>query len=164
MHLTKPCRLSARFPRPTLALVRLLREANSDGVPVGWSGEIDDDIDAGLLVHLPPPDPTTGRHADAVLTEWRQRYQPGLCYYRLGPDFVFIKDTRRIGASARFRLEGAVPAFRRLETLVDVAALDPETRRVMEDLERERLVLRLGGLATLLPSRMRRWPVPALEV
>jgi hypothetical protein len=164
VRLTRPCRLSADAPRRTLAVVRLLREAASDGVPVVWQGGIDHGIDARLLVHLPPPEPAAREESDAALAEWRQRYRPGLCYYRLGPDFVFIKDVRRPGAAARFRLDGVVDAFRSLEALVDVATLDPVTLGVLEDLENEGLVLRLGGVATLLPNRMRRWPVPALEV
>lgn len=163
VRLTRHCRLSAHAPSATLAVVRLLREAASDGVPVTWQGGIDDGIDARLLVHLPPPEPAAGE-SDPALDEWRHRYQPGLCYYRLGPDLVFIKDVRRPGAGARFRLDGVVDAFRSLEALVDVASLDRVTLGLLEDLENEGLLLRLGGLATLLPNRMRRWPVPALEV
>jgi hypothetical protein len=157
VRITTPCRLSADAPSATLTLIRLLREASSDGVPVRWRAELDAGFDTTLLVHLPPP-------ADRALAAWRRLHRPGLCYYRLGPGFVFIKDVRRAGAAARFRLGGVTASFRALEPLVRVESLDPPTRELLEDLEREGLALRLGGLATLLPSRMRRWPVPALEV
>lgn len=48
--------------------------------------------------------------------------------------------------------------------MVDVTTLDGPTRELLDQLESERLVLRLGDHATLLPNRLRRWPVPALEV
>jgi Family of unknown function (DUF5825) len=156
--------LSAAAPRPSLALVRLLREAASDGVPITWEGSIGEGVGGDLLVHLPPPASTPGQDGDAGLAQWRERYRPGLCYYRLGPEFVLVKDVRRQDSSARYRLEGVVDAFRTLEAVVEVASLDPATRGVLDDLDAEGLLLRLAGLATLLPYRMRRWPVPAHEV
>jgi Family of unknown function (DUF5825) len=156
--------LSTAAPRASLALVRLLREAASDGVPINWEGWIGEGVDGDLLVHLPPPVSMPGQDGEAGLARWRERYQPGLCYYRIGPEFVLVKDVRRPGASARYRLEGVVDAFRTLEAVVEVASLDAVTRGVLDDLDREGLLLRLGGLATLLPYRMRRWPVPAHEV
>jgi hypothetical protein len=64
----------------------------------------------------------------------------------------------------RFRLDGAEDAFCALEPVVDIAQLDPVTFGVLDDLANEGLALRLGGFATLLPHRMRSWPVPAMEV
>lgn len=157
-------RLSADEPCATLAAVRLLREAAADGLPVTWNGSVGDGIDPRLLVHLPPPQAAVSESNAADGAEWRRRYRPGLCYYRLGPDFVFVKDVRTSGDAARFRLDGVVDAFRALEAVIDVTSLDSSTLALLEDLDGEGLVLRLGDLATLLPSRMRRWPVPALEV
>jgi hypothetical protein len=164
LRFLSPICLSADEPRATLAAIRLIREAAADGVAVIWNGSVGDGISPRLLVHLPPPH-GEGSESDAPDTaEWRRRYRPGLCYYRLGPDFVFIKDVRTPSDSGRFRLEGVVDAFRSLEAVVDVTNLDSSTRRLVVDLEAEHLVLRIGDLATLLPNRMRRWPVPALEV
>jgi hypothetical protein len=159
-----PVRLSADEPCATLAAVRLMREAAADGVAVIWNGSVGDGITPRLLVHLPPPQPAGSESDTADTAEWRRRYRPGLCYYRLGPDFVFIKDVRTPEDSGRFRLDGVVDAFRSLEAVVDVTNLDSPTRGLVDDLEAEHLVLRFGDLATLLPNRMRRWPVPALEV
>jgi hypothetical protein len=155
--------LSPASPRASLALLRLLREAASVGVPVNWRGPIVGGIEVSLLVHLSPPDAPDGDGVDPMQVEWQQRHRPGLCYYRLGPNFVFVKDVRRTGASARYTIE-TVEEFRALEAVVEVASLEPRTREVLSDLEGEGLVLRLGGWATLLPHRMRRWPVPAHEV
>lgn len=160
-------RLSADEPQTTLAIVRLLRDAASYGVPVAWHGLVEQGVDPLLLVHLSPPGPVDGEETSVSIAEWRLFSQPGLCYYRMGPGFVFIKDVRWRGAlAARFRLEldGIEKMFETLETVVDVARLDPATATVLDDLSTEHLVLKLGNWATLLPYRMRRWPVPALEV
>ena len=154
------CRLSPDAPLETLGVVRVLREATANGLPVSWHADVDARIDVSVLFHLPPPESAID---EAPLTAWRLRHRPGLCYYRLGPDFVAIKDVRCADAAARFRLR-EVAQFRALEPIVRVESLDAPARALVEDLERERLILRLGGLATLLPSRMRRWPVPAREV
>jgi hypothetical protein len=155
--------LSRTAPRSSLALVRLLREASSLGLPVTWRGRIGDGIDVGRLVHLSPPEAVDGAPVDPTVVEWRERYRPGLCYYRLGPSFVFVKDVRQAGASARYKIE-TVDEFRALEAVVEVGSLDQRTRELFADLDGEGLVLRLGDWATLLPHRMRRWPVPAHEV
>jgi hypothetical protein len=160
-------RLSADEPRETLAFVRLLRDAASFGVPVAWHGIVDEGLDARLLIHLAPPGPVPEEHTSVSLAEWRHFHQPGLCYYRLGPGFVFIKDVRWEGQHAaryRFELDGIERIMAELETVVDAATLDDDARGALEDLKGEHLALRLGGLATLLPYRMRRWPVPALEI
>ena len=90
-------RLAADEPRATLAAVRLLREAAADGLPVTWNGTLGDGIAPRLLMHLPPPQAAVGESNDASTEEWRRRYRPGLCYYRFGPEFVFVKDVRTPG-------------------------------------------------------------------
>ena len=160
IELTEPCALSARAARDTLALVRLLREAVTHGASVDWVGRVEPGVEVGLLVHLPPPAARPDDGAD----DWRERHAPGLCYYRVGPDFVQVKDVRRPEARSRFRFDGANAAFAALEGVVHVGQLEPETQVLLDALEQERLVLRLGDLCTLLPHRMRRWPVPAMEV
>jgi Family of unknown function (DUF5825) len=168
VRIDAPQILSAERPEATLALVRLLREAAADGIPIAWHGEVAPSIDVSLLVHLPPPERTgTGTGDDhAAIVAWRERYRPGLCYFRLGPGFAFMKDVRDVEASARFQvnLAQAPRAIERLEAVATVDHLDAATTAVLEDLEAERLVLRLGELVTILPYRMRRWPVPSLEV
>src|SRR5581483_4168403 len=162
LRVVPPVVLEQRDARRALAVIRLLREAAADGVPISWRGAVGDGVDPALLVHLTPP-----LHDDAEtpdVAEWRRRHRPGLCYYRLGPGFVFVKDVRSMGTAARFRLAGVVERFRALESVVDVTTLDGPTRELLDQLESERLVLRLGDHATLLPNRLRRWPVPALEV
>jgi hypothetical protein len=164
VRFTRVVRLARDEPLATLAALRLLREAAADGLPVTWHGIIGDEIDLRLLTHLAPPESVVGDRATTDLAEWRRRHRPGLCYYRLGPTFVAVKDVRRPDASARFRLDVAVDAFRALEAVVDLDGLDPPTLGLVDDLEEEALVLRFDRHATLLPNRMRRWPVPALDI
>jgi len=170
VRIRAPQVLDTERPEATLALVRLLREAAADGIPITWHGSVADGIDASLLVHLPPPAPSpaaSGTGADAAaIAAWRERYRPGLCYYRLGPGFAFVKDVRDVDASARYQvgLTDAPRAIEQLEAVAVAADLDEATSRVLDDLEGERLALRLGSLVTILPYRMRRWPVPSLEV
>jgi len=163
VHIAGICSLSSSTPHASLALVRLLREAASFGVPVIWRSRISDGIDASLLVHLSPPEAVRGEPLVPAMVEWRERYRPGLCYFRLGPGFVFVKDVRHTSASARYKIE-TVDELRALEAVVKVESLDQATRALLCDLEAEGLVLRIGDWATLLPHRMRRWPVPAHEV
>ncbi len=163
VRLASPCWLSVEEPRASLALVRLLREAQSFGVPVDWQLRADESVALEPFVHLAPPRSVTDTVLDAARVAWQERHEPGLCYYRLGPGFVFVKDVRRANASARYKIEG-VGDLRVLEGVADVAGLDRETRELLADLEAADLAVRLGGWATLVPCRMRRWPVPAHEV
>jgi uncharacterized protein DUF5825 len=164
LRLTSAVCLTSDDPQATLAVIRLLRDAAALGVKVAWRGTVGDGVDPGLLVHLDPPELSAGEPEAEAITDWRRRHQPGLCYFRLGPDFVFVKDVRVPGSSSRFRLDGMVDAFRALEPVVEVASLDTAASALLTDLDEERLVLRFGELATLLPIRMRRWPVPAMEI
>jgi hypothetical protein len=166
IRVTAPHDLSSTDPLETIAFVRLLREAAGDHVPVEWTGRLLGGVDSLLLLHLSPPASAREEEPDIDLMAWRARHQPGLCYYRVGPGFVFVKDVRTASTAARFRLEGddRVTAFRALENVVSVEHLDPNALELLAELERESLALRLGGFATLLPSRMRRWPVPSHEV
>ena len=115
-----------------------------------------------LLYHLAPP-VDGGTSLDA----WRARHRPGLCYYRRGPGFVNVKDVRSDATAARFSIDVGDERddpIAVLEGVCRVDELSAPTRSLLEELDRERLSLRLEDSATLLPYRMRRWPIPALEV
>lgn len=164
LRIAPACALSIDEPRPTIALIRLLRKAASYGLPVTWHGRVEAGIDASLFVHLSPPEFRSDVDADTT-NEWRVRHQTGLCYYRVGPDFVFVKDVRERGAAARYLFDDDAPhRFATLEKIADVSTLDTATAGLLNDLLDERLALQLGCWATLLPYRMRRWPVPAIDV
>jgi len=148
----------------TLGLVRLLREAASVGLPVRWELGAVHGIDIPLLVHLPAPVASSALIPDVA--EWQRRHQPGLCYYRVGPGFVQIKDVRQPEGSARFRITGdqELSWFARLHDVISIEQLDTPGRALLDALLDARIALVSGPCATLLPHRMRRWPVPALDV
>lgn len=139
----------------TVRFVAFLRDAFAQGLPVEWSGSAPDEL-ADALVHLPAP----AGDSDA-LERWRERHRFGLFYWRLGPDFVTVKDVRPSVESARFTIDDApmLAAF--------AAAAEPgrgPRSQPLADLVAEGIVLELDGWRTLLPYRMRRWPIPFTAV
>jgi hypothetical protein len=144
-----------------VCFVRLLREALAATVAVDWTAGSLGDLDESLVCHLQPPRGGAPREESGAV--WRDRYRFGRCYYRLGPGFVLIKDTRdSVGHGARYRLDGpdAVAAFPDLERALHLPAATARARELFELLAGERLALRRGDWGTVLPFRMRRWPVP----
>lgn len=144
----------------TVEFVAWLRDEQSDSVPVKWRAEIRGGLDTTLLHHLTPPEDAG---ADDAVRRWREAHRPAMCYYRLGPGFIQVKDTRRTEDAARFLLDDpvTVAAFLgclRPKRLIELALSE---RAVAESLAAERLLLRLGEWVTVLPSRMRLWPVPS---
>ncbi len=145
----------------SLHFIRFLREASAAEVGVTWSAEKLSGIDVSLFVHLPPPvDWTAGAAEHAA--QWRNAYRYGSCYYRRGPGFTTVKDTRLDVEGSRFVIDDvrALAAFPELLGVADLDAAGASVRELVQVLVPERLVLRFGDAATLLPVRMRRWPVP----
>lgn len=138
--------------------VRLLRESISVLLRIQWSLDGPVPVDPVTLYHLQPPVTQAGDGEKA----WQHGYGFGLCFYRIGPGFLLLKDTRDLSAGARYRLddERAVTSFPALEDAVFLPDAPPDVRELSALLEAERLVVRRGDWATLLPFRMRRWPVP----
>jgi hypothetical protein len=165
LQIRTPQHLSVDRAPSTLAFVRLLRDAMSLGVATNWHGSIDSRLDPYLLHHLPPP-----TDCNPAFDNWRSRHRPGLCYYRRGPGFVNVKDLRFADAAVRFSIDvddhdgdGDDP-ITALEGVCAVPALSRRGRSLLDELADQRLALQLGDIATLLPYRMRRWPIPSLEV
>jgi hypothetical protein len=143
----------------TAGFVAWLRDEQAGAVQVTWHAAIEAGLDTTLLHHLTPP---AGPEDDAVRL-WRAEHRPALCYYRFGPGFIQIKDTRRPEDAARFLLDEPAPVavFTRCLQPTRFTDLAPDERAAAEILTAERLLLRLGEWVTVLPSRMRRWPVPS---
>ena len=123
-----------------------LRDLTACGVDLHWRRAADCPIPDHVFRHLPPP--------VGVNSEFRF----GSLYWRLGPEFVTVKDSR--GESVRlFILDDAESsdAFLRSVKGVDRADLPQEQRDL---LLQEGLVADLGGWLLALPYRMRHWPVP----
>ncbi|HEU5471033.1 MAG TPA: DUF5825 family protein [Actinophytocola sp.] len=136
--------------------LRLLREAMSVILRIDWTAGSALPFDPALVCHLPPPRPGP---QDGV-GEWRRRHRYGLCYYRTGPGFLLLRDVRAEGMRYRLDDERAVACWPRLEAVAHLPGAEPDTRTLCDLLDAERLVVRRGAWATLLPYRMRQWPVP----
>lgn len=149
-------------PDTTLEFIAWLRDQQTEGVDVAWSADLDPRFDVTLLFHLPPPVASAGEEPD-VVRRWRAAHRPGMCYYRLGPGFIQMKDVRQAATAARFVLDTPLltRTFTRCLRPCNLDALDPPERKAAEVMVAERMLLRLGERVTTLPSRMRRWPVPS---
>ncbi|HEY0636134.1 MAG TPA: DUF5825 family protein [Pseudonocardiaceae bacterium] len=135
--------------------VHLLREAISVELRVDWTTGSHLPFAPDLVSHLQPPRRGGGE-------QWRLEFRYGRCYYRRGPGFVTLKDTRAITEGARYRIEEqpAVVAFAELEGVVHAPTASAGALELAGVLGAEHLVLRRGDWLTVLPFRMRRWPVP----
>ncbi|HET9141710.1 DUF5825 family protein [Actinophytocola sp.] len=137
--------------------LRLLREAVSVTMRVDWSAASPVPFELPMVHHLPPP---RREHDAGTADGWRQRFRFGLSYYRVGPGFLQLKDVR--DGAARYRLDDpkAVASWSQLEQVRHLTELSPDGQALYELLAGEGLIMRRGAWVTLLPFRMRRWPVP----
>ena len=149
--------------------IRFLREALSSALTVDWSLATPGPADVGAVCHLPPParaDSATGDATCQYADQWRDEYGFGHCYYRLGPGFIHVVDVRDEADAARFLLDepAIVEAFALLAGAVKLTDLSPLAAELAGQLAEAGLLLQLGDWATLLPSRLERWPLPCTAV
>ncbi|MFF3062780.1 DUF5825 family protein, partial [Streptomyces sp. NPDC057909] len=143
--------------------LRFLQHASTTGIAVTWTAATLPDIDPSLLSHLQPPQPPRPGHPTApAVTQWRETYRYGACYYRAGPDFYRIRDARDPHRIARLTLAQplAVAGF---STLCRPTRADRQasgTQRLATDLLSRRLLLTVDEWQLALPYRMRHWPIP----
>lgn len=128
-----------------------------------WTGPVPEDMDTRLVHHLPPPVSPSGLPADPRVEQWRAAFRPGSYFYRTGPQFVLVKDTREPDRAARIRVdqEPLVDALLLCEQPVWLAGQDAAARPALEFLLSRGLLLRISGFVLTAPYRMRRWPVPS---
>jgi hypothetical protein len=159
----RPVTLDVSQPDTTLKFIAWLRDQQTEAVDVAWSALIDPELDTTLLFHLFPPEPNATAEEPDEVRRWRAAHRPGMCYYRLGPGFIQVKDMRQAETAAQFLLDEPplMNAFTGCLRPCELDGLEPAERRAVEALVAERLLLRLGDRVTTLPSRMRRWPVPS---
>ena len=163
-HLTiaTPLALDATNAKRSLEFLRFNRDCLSFGIHLDWTGTVEDTLDSARLSHLVPPRVSDD---DARQATWARDHSYGRCYWRNGPGFVLIKDTRAGGEPARFVLDepDTVALFRALASpkRADETNANPRDLSALLD---EGLVLSLDGWLLALPSRMRRWPIPALAL
>jgi ribosomal peptide maturation radical SAM protein 1 len=154
--------IGPREAERSVHFLRFLRDCTAQRVRVRWHGDVSGPVSARALRHLEPPE--SGNQAE-VVRAWNEAHAYGGSYWRSGPGFAFIKDSRPgPDAVSRFTLdEGPLrEIFTRLATPQRLADLgeDPTTREVVESLCEEELVLQLGDWLVALPYQLRHWPIP----
>lgn len=158
-----PVPLGPTTPDTTLEFIAWLRDRQTETVDVSWSAVVDPRFDTSLLFHLSPPAPERSQEEPEEVRRWRAAHRPGMCYFRLGPAFIQVKDVRQATTAARFLLDEPplINAFTHCLRPRSVDDLEPAERAAVESLVAERLLLRLGDRVVTLPNRMGRWPVPS---
>lgn len=135
----------------------LLATASAHLIDVEWELSSPPPWPVRTLVHLPPPRSGIG-YAD----HWRASHRFGLCTYRRGPGFVQIRDVRPDGDPVRVRIDGDwAEAFHMLTTGMPASG---QAGRLLADLTDAGLAISLTGGHHVLPTRLRRWPVPFSSV
>lgn len=146
------------------ALERLafVRDLTGHGVVVDWRVRVDGAAGAwSSLSHLYPPTELFGTSEDTpALGRWRDLFHLCRCVYRVGPEFVQVRD-RRTGELNRLTIDD--PQYlEAVDRLLPGASEDVIPPAILGDLAAENLLWRLGGRAVWLPYRVRRWPWPAM--
>ncbi len=143
--------------------VRFLRDCASHRVKVQWKGQTADTIKPRSLFHLEPPVISEDPSTPEPLRSWNEEYLYGRCFWRMGQNFLTIKDMRQPRDASRFTLEQGplFHLFTRITTPQRVQDLDgPDHREALDVLLEEDLALRLGDWVVALPYQIRHWPIP----
>jgi hypothetical protein len=142
-----------------LVSVYSLRELTSRVGAVRWT--LSGEPAAGLLpvCHLVPPSSGQSEKSARFAKEWRSAFRYGSFYYRLGPDFVRITDTRDDASSARYSIAGSDSAVFQQLAETGVCRLADVPFKVRQALADNGLCLCSQTWLVVLPYRMRIWPV-----
>lgn len=148
-----------------LRLIRFLREATSHALRLDWVLGGRPLVELRNLMHLVPPASGVNPNVAEYAAAWRAAFRYGTYYYRRGPGFVLAKDVRPGGPAAHLTIDGiSASHFLALAEASVVSQLDPEVREALDDAVNFGLALCGGRHFTVLPFRMRHWPVPFLAV
>ncbi len=142
----------------TVRALTLIRDLTACGVVVGWELRLGAGQDWRELSHLYPP---ASIAADGDVggadprAEWARGYLMTKCVVRRGPGLLEIRD-RRFGALRKITID-------RQDYLAAVAALeygvpaDQVPPGILREFRAQRLAGQAGGMAWLLPYRLRRY-------
>lgn len=115
------------------------------------------------FTHLIPPDDDP---SSTLILEWRRLWRFGSFYFRLGPDFATIKDSR---PSRDFR---SITLFSQ-ETRLLRDASSPSNRadldkkygcNLVTTLIDNEILVQIGLVVFVLPYRIKVWPIPYLGI
>ena len=159
LELTDPVDVLLDGPESSHAL-HLIRDATGHGLRIDWVlGAAPEDT--GHLHHLFPPSSWVHEESAAAVREWRQSYNFGQCFFRIGPSFVTVKDVRPHVEGARMVIEEPDAAtFVALAEHGAAMSADGEHAAAVADLREAELCVVGAGGVLVLPYRLRRWPVP----
>lgn len=140
--------------------MHLIRDATGFGLRVNWSMATAP-IDVRPLTHLFPPVSSFDSTGTETVELWRDAYSFGICFFRVGPSFIAIKDIRPTVEAARMVIEE--PYFRSFLELAEwdtVGKFPGDSTAIVDDLVKVGLchIGRAGMM--VLPYRMRQWPIP----
>ncbi len=147
----------------SLEFLRFLRDSLSHGISVRWNGQIAAGLPVRSLSHLTPPTGGATLAFNPAVAAWRRRYTYGRCYWRSGPGFAQVSDSRGGRTDASWMLSDP-PTLDLFLRLMQPAAIDDCGERETVDralailCERE-VVVRIGDCLLSLPYRLRHWPV-----
>lgn len=143
-----------------LLWLRLLRDVTSHGIRLDWTLAGRPKVPLHTYVHLLPPTAGTNSEASLAATEWAAGFRYGLYYYRLGPDFVSVKDVRPGVEGRRLTIADGFDHFLAIARALSSDELSDDAMDALRDAIDADLALEVDGRVLLLPYRMRHWPVP----
>ncbi len=151
-----------RNDRRSLDFLLSLRESVAISRPVRWElGRFCLSYDLESLTSLAPPMGSTDGSLD-----WRKAHRYGQLYWRSGPGFVLVKDSRPFNGLRRFVVDEPeyLGLFQTSSQVRPVASLSISERLALDDLRRESLAIVVDGYFLMLPYRIRKWPIPYLAI
>lgn len=138
----------------------LVRDLGSCGVPVDWSLAGEEATDVSMLYSLPPPRNST--LPIETVQRWHEVHRFGLLYFRRGPGFLIVNDSRNGRTNEiRIRQGPLMQAFLACDRGVQTDLVPPAIAQLLLS---EALVCLVGGNLVSLPHRMHHWPVPCNAV
>ncbi|WP_224367102.1 RiPP maturation radical SAM C-methyltransferase [Hyalangium versicolor] len=153
--------IGAQHPEESIHFVRFLRDCTSHRVRVQWKGQTANTLKPRTLLHLEPPVLPENAPEEALRT-WDAEHSYGRFFWRLGQNFLTIKDMRQPRDASRFTLErGPVyELFTQLQAPHRLQDLSGHDREALDALLEEDLVLQLDDWFVALPYQIRHWPIP----
>ena len=138
----------------------LIRDLASCGVHVEWTLADPGALEISALFALPPPQPLN--LPNEAVERWRKTYRFGVLYYRSGPGFLIVNDSRSGETNEiRIRQGRLMSAFLACDRGRDVGMIANDLRTI---LLAEALVCPVGSNLVSLACRMHHWPVPCTSV
>ncbi len=166
--IAEPIEICDETAEQALGFLRFLRDCETFALRVGWRGCFGAGVPRELLSHLWPPSAAAGDEDGQHPSGGSEPYAFGRFYWRSGPGFVTVRDTRPARAAQRLTIadHADLRLFMAVQEPARVADYPSGTEagESLRALSNEGIVLCLGEWALCLPCRMRFWPVPYMAI